>query len=96
MKTETTRNRDYATVKTLVREWLMEKGVALTGVNGEASRSSVNRFKLDLQRRIVDALNAERDRAAGITTDILPIGADDCYWCERVRRAVAEIRGSNQ
>lgn len=66
MPTETNRQKDFTTVKALVREWLLEKGIALTGVNGEASRSTVNRFKLDLQSRIVDALNAERERCAKI------------------------------
>ena len=47
---------DWPTAKSIVRDWLMEKGVALSGVNGEVSRSSINRFKLDLQRRIVEAV----------------------------------------
>lgn len=41
------------------------------------------------------ALNAERERAAKIAEDIMPIGADDCYWCERVQRAAAAIRGKD-
>jgi Lar family restriction alleviation protein len=47
---------DWSIAKSLVRDWLMERGVALSGVNGEVSRSSINRFKLDLQRRIVEAI----------------------------------------
>lgn len=47
----------------------------------------------------IDAIEAalkDRDeRAAKITADILPIGADDCYWCERVERAVAAIRNED-
>lgn len=41
------------------------------------------------------ALNAERERCAKIAEDIMPIGADDCYWCERVQRAAAAIRGKD-
>ena len=47
---------DWSIAKSIVRDWLMERGVALSGVNGEVSRSSFNRFKLDLQRRIVEAI----------------------------------------
>src|ERR1041385_3052805 len=47
---------DWSIAKSLVRDWLMERGVALSGVNGEVSRSCINRFKLDLQRRIVEAI----------------------------------------
>lgn len=66
MMSETPRDKDFTIAKLLVREWLIEKGIALTGVHGEASSSTVNRFKLDLQRRIVDLLNAERERCAKI------------------------------
>lgn len=45
---------------------------------------------------VIDAIDKapqkERERCAKIAEDILPIGADDCYWCERVNRAVAAIR----
>lgn len=45
-----------------------------------------------LHERIVAALRNRDERAAKITDDILPIGSDDCYWCERVKRAAAAIR----
>lgn len=51
--------------KSLVRDWLIEKGVALTGVNGEASRSTINRFKLDIASRIAQALTTARKDARG-------------------------------
>jgi hypothetical protein len=52
--------QDWAIAKALVREWLTEKGVALTGVNGETSRSTVNRFKLHLAHRIVITMVADQ------------------------------------
>lgn len=55
---------DWPAVKSLVRQWLMENGIALTGVSGEVSRSSVNRFKLALQRCIVDYAAQARKEAA--------------------------------
>lgn len=86
MPTETNRHKDFTTAKALVREWLLEKGIALTGVNGEASHSTVNRFKLDLQSRIVDALNAERESCVKIVNDARFEGGVD------LRELVSRIR----
>lgn len=52
------RQNNFKIAKSIVRDWLMEKGVALTGVNGEVSYSTIQRFKLDLASRIVDALES--------------------------------------
>lgn len=52
------RQNNFKIAKSIVRDWLMEKGVALTGVNGEVSYSTIQRFKLDLASRIVDALQS--------------------------------------
>lgn len=54
------REHDLALAKSLVRDWLMERGVALTGVNGETSRSTIHRFKLELASRIRAALTTTR------------------------------------
>jgi hypothetical protein len=67
---------DWSIAKSIVREWLTDKGVALTGVNGEVSRSSIHRFKLDLEQRIVRAIadvRLTRPRAATGDTAWLPI-----------------------
>lgn len=45
-----------------------------------------------LKSDILSALRNERERAAKLTEDIMPIGADDCYWCERVKKAARAIR----
>lgn len=50
----------------------------------------INDFQL--AGRIEAALKERDERAAEITADILPIGADDCYWCERVQKAVERIK----
>lgn len=66
-----TTREDWAIAKCLVREWLLEKGVALTGTNGEVSRSTVNRFKLDLEHRLVVALQTEREAGYEAGADAL-------------------------
>jgi hypothetical protein len=38
------------------------------------------------------ALQAERERAAKAAENALPIGADDCDNCERIRRIAVAIR----
>lgn len=57
--------------------------------------TSLTKQDWQIIRAIEAALNAERERAAKIAEDIMPIGADDCYWCERVRKAAAAIRGKD-
>jgi hypothetical protein len=58
----------WAIAKSIVHSWLMEKGVALTGTNGEVSKSSVHRFKLDLEQRIVTAMMKSRAEREGERT----------------------------
>lgn len=41
---------------------------------------------------IEQALRDERERAAKIVEDRLPIGADDCAACEQLRRLAERIR----
>lgn len=49
-----------------------------------------------LMTAVLSALRNERERAAKITEDVLPIGSDDCYWCERVQKAAQAIREGRQ
>lgn len=84
---------DWVTAKALVREWLMQKGVALTGVNGEASRSTVHRFKLDLEQRIATSIMAERERSAKIASNALErLDALNTCCAEPMRAVLRAIR----
>lgn len=63
----------------------MEKGVALTGVNGETSRSTIHRFKLELASRIRAALTATRLEAAREARE----AAQQRVFAEAIRQGVS-------
>lgn len=91
------READLALAKTLVRDWLMEKGIALTGVNGEASKSTIHRFKLELASRILTALTTTRLEA--VRDSQREAAEFFCHWLlrayETIHRDTSYEEGEN-